>query len=154
MSSRSLGMSLSDNGLNLICKFEAFRSTIYKDEGGLDTIGYGHLIRNDEVFDSPITEEQGKELLKQDVQIAENAINYNVHVSLNQNQFDALCSFVYNIGLGNFVTSHLHTYIEEQNFEAAANEFPKWNKVKGQISAILTQRRGIEQALFLSKEGI
>jgi lysozyme len=96
-----------------------------------------------------ITEEQGESLLRSDLQTAERAVNNYVRIALNQNQYDALVSFVFNVGTGNFKFSTLLKYLNVGNVRAAADELDRWNKVKGQPVAGLTKRRAQEKALFL-----
>lgn len=91
-------MNLSDKGKQLIKKYEGCRLKAYKCPRGVWTIGYGHTnnVRPDDV----ITQDEANELFKRDVKIFENTINRLVKAKLNQNQFDALVSFTFNLGYG------------------------------------------------------
>ena len=88
-------------------------------------------------------------LLNKDVLWAENAINEQ-HLNLNQNQFDALVSFVFNVGATAFSHSTLLKKLKSRDFDAAADEFLRWNKAGGKVLRGLTTRREAERELFLS----
>lgn len=98
-------MKIGTNGLNLIKLFKGLKLRAYKCPADIWPIGYGHT--DDIAPDDIITEKQAASLLCQDVAESERAINQYVHVSLTQNQFDALVSFVFNTGNGNFAASTL-----------------------------------------------
>lgn len=140
-------MKTSQAGIDLIKSFEGFEPEPYKDAGGLLTIGYGHLIKRGEQFDR-ITREEGERILSDDVRFAENCIEQHVEPELEQYEFDALVSFIFNLGCANFARSTLRKMINAENFANAANEFPKWNRVKGRIVRGLVRRRAAERALF------
>ena len=149
-------MNFSDNGLARLKSLEGFRSTAYKDSGGKMTIGYGHLIvPGDGTLVGDVLEEvQATGLLKQDVQRAVDAVNAAVTVDLNQNQFDALVIFTYNVGIHAFQTSTLLKDINISAFDSAAAQFLVWNKVhtpQGMFIEVagLTNRRLAEKSLFL-----
>ena len=135
-------------GLRITEACEACRLTAYQDSVGVWTIGYGHTGR-DVHPGQVITLEQAEELLRQDMLIAELAVNHDVHVPLTQNQFDALCDLVFNIGGSEFSTSHLLLYLNEGFYTKAADEFPKWNHAGGKVLPGLTKRREAERQLFL-----
>lgn len=90
--------SLSQKGLDFIKGYEKLSLTVYKDQAGYDTIGYGHKVLPGEDFSKGITKEQAEGLLKNDVQGAVNAVNSALKVSVKQNQFDALVSLAFNAG--------------------------------------------------------
>jgi lysozyme len=131
--------------LLLIKKFEGFRSKAYKCAGGYLTIGYGHLT-NDE--DKEITEIEAEILLKQDLQIAVKAINRLVIVELKQNQFDALLSFIFNVGSGAFQRSVMRQKINRDEHELVPEEFMKWVWAGGKKQAGLIKRRMTEAKLY------
>ncbi len=143
-------MKTSDKGVDFIKGFEKLMSTVYNDAVGKPTVGYGHLIKVGETFDEPLTEEQATLLMRADLAIAEDAINSYVTSELNQNRFDALVSLVFNIGVGNFVTSTLLKLLNEGEFVQAADQFPRWNKAGGEVLAGLTRRRDAEMDMFNS----
>lgn len=109
-------MTTSKEGYDLIARFEGFEERAYVCAGGKWTIGYGHTkgVKEGDV----ITKEQGLQYLREDVAVAERAVRKYVHAPLRQNQFDALVSFVFNVGAGNFASSSL---LREVNFDA--NDF-------------------------------
>ena len=73
-----------------------------------------------------------------------------VKVDLTQNEFDALVSLIYNIGAGNFQKSTLLKVLNQEKYDAAANQFLRWNKAGGNVLAGLTKRREHERELFLT----
>ena len=83
-----------------------------------------------------------------DLQLAQNTVNNMVEPQISQNQFDALCDFVFNCGSGNFKTSSLLRLINEKKFEEAALEFTKWTKGGGKVLPGLVKRRKAEADLF------
>lgn len=94
-------MKISNNGLELIKRFEGFSSKIYVCPGGHKTIGYGHLVRSDEIFTlDEISEVYATEILRDDIEHAEQSVERLIHVPLSQGQFDALVSFTFNLGSG------------------------------------------------------
>jgi GH24 family phage-related lysozyme (muramidase) len=84
-----------------------------------------------------------------DLHEAEEAVDRLVTAPLNQNEFDALVSFTFNLGEGNLKKSTLLKYLNQMRYEDAANEFPRWNRAGGQILPGLTRRREAEKRLFL-----
>lgn len=140
-------MKTSKNGINLIKKYEGFRSRAYRCAAGVLTIGFGHT-QNVKPTDV-ITQEQAEKLLIEDLKVCEDCINKTIKIPLLQNQFDALVSFVYNVGCGNFIKSTLLKKINEGKISEAANEFQKWNKAGGKVLAGLAKRRNEEMELFL-----
>lgn len=150
-------MKISKNGIDFIKRMEGLKLEVYSDSAGLPTIGYGHLIKKNENFIT-ITEEIAEKLLIDDLVHAEQCINTNVKVTLNQNQFDALVSFVFNIGCNRFKTSTLLKKLNENNMIAASLEFLRWNKVTDmkthemRIVEGLKKRRENEKNLFLLRD--
>lgn len=139
-----LGMGISLNGLNQLKLSEGRRLNVYNDTSGYPTIGYGHKLTALENY-TTIDEATATKLLSQDVATAENGINSLVKVPLNQNQFDALCSFVYNVGVGAFGRSTMLKYINSGDYQNAALQFGVWNKRK---LASVAARRDREMQLF------
>lgn len=117
------------------------------------TIGIGHTGSVDGKPVAPgmtITKEKSYALLDQDAATAARAVNKSVVVPLNQNQFDALVDFTFNLGVGNFQSSTLLKKLNARDYRGAAEEFPRWNKAGGEVLAGLTKRRKAERSLFLS----
>lgn len=140
-------MKTGINGLNLITEYEGLRLQAYKCPADIWTIGYGHttgVSAND-----VITEEDALFFLRQDVAETERAVSQYVHVPLTQNQFDALVSFVLNVGVGNFRTSTLLKKLNAGDDGGAAREFERWIHSGGKTLSGLVRRREAERALFL-----
>lgn len=148
-------MQISPNGINLIKKNEGFRSKPYKCPGGVWTIGYGSTfyINGEKVsrYDSEISETFASELLENVVNDFAMKVDKLIKVSLNQNQFDALVSFTYNIGIGAFSKSTLLKKLNNADFDGASKEFVRWNKANGKVLKGLTKRRNDESKLFSEK---
>jgi lysozyme len=142
-------MKYSETGLAKTKDFEGLRLSAYQDSGGVWTIGYGHTGK-DVKKGSTITEQDADDLLKKDVQWAVDCVNRNVQAELNQNQFDALVDFVFNIGCGAFDRSTLLKKIHDGDFEGAAEEFLRWKFVKGVAVPGLLRRREADRKLFLT----
>lgn len=141
------------NTLNLIKKFEGFRSRMYKDSAGLPTIGYGTLIDEPselKYMTEPISVQEAEELLMIDLKRLIKPCLQKIKVELNQNQFDAIASFIYNLGSGNFLSSTLLKKINKSDFKGAAEEFPKWCRAGGREVQGLINRRNEERILFLT----
>ena len=148
-------MKISENGLNLIKQFEGLSLKPYLDAVNIPTIGFGNTYYEDgtkvTLKDKPITEERATQLLEfiANKTFSEN-INKVVKVPLNQNQFDALVSFAYNIGNKNFNWSTLLKKLNLSNYEGCSLEFGRWNQANGKILNGLVLRRQKEKELFLS----
>lgn len=143
-------MNTSDRGLNFITHFEGVRTVRYLDVAGKPTIGVGHLIKEGEAFNEPISMVMVKQLLKIDITEAELAVLKNVTVRLNQHHFDALVSFIFNVGAGAFKKSTLLKKLNAGDYDGAGEEFKRWDKAGGKKVAGLTRRRQYEASLFLS----
>lgn len=139
----------SQNGIDLIKAFEGLRLRAYKCSAGVWTIGYGHT--GDVEPDDAITREEAEELLGGDLRRFEYSVQLNVTVPISQNQFDALVSFSYNVGVGAFRKSTLLRKLNDLDVSGAADEFLRWNKAGGQILSGLIKRRKAERQLFLGK---
>ena len=120
----------SSKGYNLIKRFEGLATSAYKCPAGVLTIGYGHT---------------GKDVVKGMV-ITE---LYADEIVVNQNQFDALISFSYNLGVTRLVNSTLWRYLCDGKYRMAAGQFIRWNKCNGKVLQGLTYRREAEAKLFL-----
>ena len=143
-------MKINDEGLELIKLFEGLRLKAYKCPAGVLTIGYGHTGK-DVKPGMVITEEQAEELLRQDLERFEEGVENLVEVELNENQFSALVSLAYNIGLGNFKRSTLLKLINKGNqneLEAVHSQFKRWVWAGSQILPGLQRRREAEFDLY------
>lgn len=145
---------ITQDGLNLIKFYEGFSPTTYICPAGYKTIGYGHLVRHTESFDT-ITEQQAVELLKKDVKGAENAVLRLINIPLNDGQYNALVSFTFNLGSGALQRSTLRQRINrnENNYDCAS-EFDKWIYAGGRILSGLVKRRKAEKLMYLFEEPV
>src|SRR5690606_25650775 len=138
-------------GLELIKSFEGFRDVAVRLPDGRWTIGYGHVRTARDGLS--ITEKDASELLAQDLAPVESAIQALVFTPLNQNQFDALASLVFNIGPGRFRDSDVVRNLNAGDFLSAAGSFDVWRKARihGRTMLVdaLVRRRTVEKALFL-----
>lgn len=143
-------MKTSSKGIELIKRHEGFRARAYKCPAGVWTIGYGHTrgVKSGDVIDKA----QGERFLIQDVQIAEREVNSH-GLTFNQNQFDALVSFVFNIGSGNFTRSTLLRKLKVNTNDATISyEFSRWRYAGGKVSPGLVKRRKEESELYFNKQ--
>lgn len=138
-------MQTSPNGFNLITRFEGFKPTAYKDVRGTLTCGYGHT--SSVTADSVCTTTQARMWLGADVATAEKSINELVKAPLTQNQFDALVSLVFNIGVGAFEESTLLRELNDGDYGGASLQFLQWRRAGSDKSALLC-RRSHERTLF------
>ena len=141
-------MNLSPAGLELLKKFEGFRSHVYHDAAGLLTIGYGHRLLNPASFPSGVSEPQAAEILAVDVRDAEQAVERLVKVPLTQGQFDALVDFTFNLGQGRLMISTLLKLLNAGDYAAAGEQLLAWDKVNGVALPGLRDRRQAELALW------
>jgi lysozyme len=138
---------ISDRGLDLLKQFEGVRLKAYRDPVGVWTIGYGHTITAEPGM--RITREEAERLLRQDLERFEKAVRDRVMVPINQDQFDALVSFAFNVGVGAFRKSTLLRLLNQGNYEGAKDEFKRWVYGGGRRLAGLVKRRNHEAELFL-----
>ncbi len=144
-------MKISEAGIVLIKKWEGFRARAYRDIVGIWTIGFGSTKiqgRRVQPYDV-VTEDEAVDLMKHELE-------YEVYpvlnqLELNQNQFDALCSFIYNLGSTAFQKSTLRKKIVERDYTGAASQIIRWNRAGGHEVAGLTARRKEESDLFLKE---
>lgn len=136
-------------GLDLIKDFEGLKLRAYLCPAKVWTIGYGstgpHVTAG-----KVITEAEAEALLRQDLSRFEQAVTRLVTVPLTQNQYDALVSFAFNVGIAALERSTLLKRVNARLFDQAAAEFSKWNRAAGRPLAGLTRRRAAEAALFRS----
>ena len=149
-------MEASKKGLDLIKEFEGFRSETYICPTGHPTIGYGHKLKPGEEFPVGITRDKADALLREDVAGTETGVENAAKVALNQNQFDALVSFAFNVGIGNLIRSTLLRKLNMGDYDGAAEEFGRWvyGTVNGEKQRLpgLIRRREAETELFKSTE--
>lgn len=139
-------MRTSDEGLDLIKSFEGCRLEAYQDSVGIWTIGYGHI---DGVAEGDTcTSEEADEFLRKDLNRAETCVDKSVAAPLTQGEFDALVSFVFNLGCGALHGSTLLRKLNAGDFDGAGMEFLRWNRAGGHELAGLTRRREAEKERF------
>tara|TARA_R100001440_G_scaffold42428_1_gene62152 strand:+ start:75 stop:512 length:438 start_codon:yes stop_codon:yes gene_type:complete len=143
-------MNISKEGLSLIKKFEGCELEAYLCPAGVWTIGYGHT--KDVKEGDKINKEEADYLLQEEMIEYESYINDFVEVPLEQNQFDALCSWVYNLGPTNLKNSTMLRVLNEEKYADVPQEIKRWNKAGGEVLDGLIKRREAEAKMFAGKE--
>ena len=156
-------MKMSQNGTKLLAEWEGFETEVYDDAAGLPTIGVGHLLTQNERdtgritikgqavdYQQGLSEQQVLDLLAQDLERFEAAVNDGVQVALNQNQFDALVSFAFNVGRQAFKSSTLLKKLNQGLYDEVPEQLRRWNKAGGNVIQGLVNRREKEIALWQS----
>lgn len=142
---------INEQGLALIKEFEGCKLQAYLCPAGVPTIGYGHT--RSATMGQVITETEADALLREDLKDAEESVNQLVAAPINDNQFSALTSFVFNVGSGAFERSTLLSMLNAgAGADTIAAQFLRWNKANGEELPGLTRRRHAERALFLGKD--
>jgi lysozyme len=140
-------LQLSPSGMALLEQFEALRLNAYRDVRGVWTIGYGHT--GPEVIPGLTwSEQQATQSLEEDVMWGSKAVHDLVTVILNQNQFNALVTFTFNVGANALRTSTLLHLLNSGDYNGAALQFGKWIYAGPNISSGLVNRRKAEATLF------
>ncbi len=121
---------ISEAGIHELANREGKRNSKYKDSRGLWTIAIGHLIKPGEVFPAVMTDSEIYALFRKDLAGFESAINYHVKVKLTQNQYDALVSFAFNIGIGGFIGSSTLGLLNRGDYKAAGQALMNWHTPK------------------------
>jgi lysozyme len=142
---------INEHGLAIIKESEGCRLTVYTCDGGKRTIGYGHVLPDNTIDGTTVSQGLADAWLDRDVQRAARDVEDLVKVILTDNQFSALVSFVFNVGRGNFSTSTLLRKLNMEDYGGAANEFGKWVYAKGRKLNGLIIRRAKERSLFLEE---
>jgi lysozyme len=147
-------MNVSQKGIDLIKSFEGFRSKMYLDSAGLPTIGYGTLIDSEKekhLMTATIDEDTAERFLRFDVEKAVARMQPIIKSVLNQNQYDALVSFAYNVGVTALRKSTLLAKVNANPNDATIrNEFLKWSNAGGKRVQGLYNRRVKEAELYFS----
>ena len=141
--------------VDLIKQAEGLRLKAYPCPAGVPTIGYGHTgtdVTMNDVRKKTITETEAERLLTGDLEEFSTGVDRLVHVPLSENQFGALVSFAFNLGLGNLGKSTLLKRLNNAEYQEAGEQFLRWDKarVNGKLIPLggLTRRRKAEKALF------
>jgi len=139
-------MNIGTKGLEMIKHFEGLELNAYQCAAGVWTIGYEHTkgVQKGMV----ISEDTANEMLVEELNEYENYINTLVNVELNQNQFDAMVSWVYNLGGGNLKASTLLKVLNAGDYAGVPAQMMRWNKAGGKVLEGLTRRRQAEADLF------
>ena len=154
-------MQVSENGQKKIVAWEGFKPRAYHDAAGKLTIGVGHLLTQSELssgkiriqgeavrYAAGLSDRQVLDLLGQDLKWAENAVNECVEVGLQQNQFDALVSFCFNVGATAFKNSTLLRRLNQGGYEEVPVQLRRWVHCSGAVVAGLVNRREQEIVLW------
>jgi lysozyme len=146
-------MKVSNEALKMIKHHEGVRLKPYKDCIGLWTVGVGHLIGDGKSlppeWNRSFTIGEIDQILRQDLARFEKGVTRLCPVLLTQNQFDSLCSFAFNCGLGRLQSSTLRQKVLRGDMQGAAEEFLKYTRAGGKVFKGLVTRRNDERALFL-----
>ena len=143
-------MKASEKAYSLIRQFEGLRLTAYRCPAGIWTIGFGHT--SGVVPGMAITKEQAKAFLQQDIVAVENVVNAEC-LNLRQCQFDAIVSFVFNVGGSNFRKSTLLKKVKvNPDDNSILDEFLRWVYAKGVVLPGLQRRRLAEIRLYFSED--
>ena len=143
-------MKISQEGLSLIKKFEGLELTAYQCSAGVWTIGYGHT--KDVQEGDEWSEAHADHMLEVELEEFEEYINDNVTVALSQNQFDALVSWVYNLGPANLKASTMLKVLNSGDYEGVPAQIQRWNKAGGKVLEGLIRRRKAEALLFVGRD--
>jgi len=143
-------MNISKEGLSLIKKFEGCELEAYRCAANVLTIGYGSTKGVKE--GDTITQEEADNLLLHEMNEYEGYINDMVEVDLEQNQFDAMVSWVFNLGPANLKASTLLKVLNSKDYDGVPMQIKRWNKAAGQVKQGLIRRREAEALLFEGKE--
>lgn len=153
---------ISEKGIGLITQWEGFKNTLYKDSAGLPTIGVGHLLTRSELtsgkividgvrvpYHAGLSDHQVRALLAQDLEDSERCVNGSVHAALNQDQFDCLVSFCFNVGNSAFSASTLLKMLNNGQYDEVPNQLKRWVRSGNKVSKGLKNRRSNETQLWL-----
>jgi lysozyme len=144
-------MNITPDGLALIKNFEGFRAHAYKDAVGIWTIGFGHTSRAGEphvLAGLTISRDEADAILERDVNTFAEGVRHSLRVPLTDEQFSALVSFAYNVGVGAFANSSVLAAVNRQDFSAVPRRLALWNKAGGRVLPGLVRRRAAEAELF------
>ncbi|WOA30911.1 lysozyme [Alloalcanivorax xenomutans] len=141
---------ITQDGLDLIKRFEGFSPTVYICPAGYPTIGYGHLVRDHEQdrYQQGITEQEAEDLLRRDVQVAEHAVLRLIDVPLTDGQYDALVSFTFNLGAGALQRSTLRRKVNREEHAEVPAQLMRWVWAGGKRLKGLVRRRESDAILY------
>ncbi len=139
--------TVTAEGFALIRRFESLRLAVYHDPIGIRTIGYGHVMVPGLDKFTTITEDQADALLARDVALRSTWVPHFIQVPLNDNQFSALVSLVFNVGVEPLAHT-LGMLLNAADYDGAAEQFARWNRAGGRVMPGLVERRAAERELF------
>ncbi len=146
---------INEDGIIIVKSFEGLRLQAYQDSVGIWTIGYGHtsMAGPPDVYPGMvITEAEADQILRRDLDLFEAGVTRGLTIATNSDQFSAMVSFSFNVGLGAFRDSTLLRKHNAGDFAGAADEFLRWVYAGGQYLPGLERRRNAERALYLSQD--
>ena len=143
-------MNISAEGLSLIKKFEGCELKAYRCAANVLTIGYGSTKGVTE--DMEITQEEAESLLQEEMHEYEGYINDMVKVPLEQHQFDAMVSWVFNLGSGNLSSLTLLKKLNNSEYDEVPAQIRRWNKAGGKVLDGLIRRREAEAKMFMNED--
>ncbi len=145
-------LTVSNEGLALIKKYEGYKTTPYRCPAGLYTVGYGHVIGNGlqlpDEWNRTFSLGEIDELLRTDLARFERGVLRYCTVYLTQSQFDSLVSFSFNLGLGVLQRSTLRQKLNRGDYAVASKEFLRYTRAGGKVLKGLVRRRTEEYNLF------
>jgi lysozyme len=146
-------MQVSENGVALVKHFEGFQATAYLCPANVPTIGYGHTksVMRSDVGKETITEAEAAKMLVDDLAEFAQQVEAAVTVPLNQDQFDALCSFAYNLGVQALRSSTLLSRLNAGAYDSVPDQLMRWTHGGGQVLQGLVRRRTAEAKLWNSE---
>jgi lysozyme len=147
-------MKVNTAAINLIKQFEGLRLKAYLCPAKIWTIGYGHTAMAGPPAPKSgmtITEAEASAILVQDVSKFAQGVAAMIKVPVTENQFGAVVSMAFNVGLGAMGKSTLMRKLNAKDYAGAANEFMKWTKASGKVLPGLVRRRQAERTLFLTR---
>ena len=145
-------LTISDEGISLIKRYEGYKITPYRCPAGLYTVGYGHLIGNGlqlpDEWNRTFSLGEIDGLLRTDLARFERGVLRYCTVYITQSQFDSIVSFSFNLGLGVLQRSTLRQKLNRGNYDVASKEFLKYTRAGGKVLKGLVRRRQAEYNLF------
>ena len=146
---RGKWITISLELINFIKGFEGFSSSIYICPSGFKTIGYGHLIQNNDFYTN-IDEQEANALLIKDIEQAKKSVIRNINISLTQGQLDALTSFTFNLGNAALQRSTLRQKVNREEHGEVEKEFMRWIYSNGISLPGLIKRRTAEVNIYIN----
>ena len=145
---------INERGIEMVKSFEGLALRPYVCAGGVNSVGYGATVGSTggpiDLDMEPINETEAEALLVRDLESSEGWVSRLIKTALTENQYSALTSFTFNVGAGALQRSTLRMKLNREEYQGAADEFPKWRIAGGRILAGLVRRRAAERALFLA----